>query len=227
MPAHAVKSDADLLDLLRIAGSMGVNDLAVATNVTATAVRQRLTRLIGRRLIQREAVRSGRGRPHHLYRLTEKGLQQTGSNFTDLARAMWREIGRIEDAQLRQQILRRVVKALAEQYAQQITGTTTAERMRSLAALFSEWRIPVSLDEDTPAPSLTAHACPYPRLAENDRNVCLMEQMLFSELLGSDVSLTSCRLDGATNCQFHAQQRASILTGLHVPLSQTSRSETV
>ncbi len=227
MTAHAITSDADLLDLLRVAGSMGVNDLASATEVTATAVRQRLTRLMGQRLIQREAVRSGRGRPHHLYRLTEKGLQQTGSNFTDLARALWREINRIEDPQLCQQILRRIAKALAEQYAQRITGTTAAERMRSLAALFSEWRIPVSLDENTPNPGITAHACPYPRLAENDRSVCLMEQMLFSELLGSDVSLTCCRLDGAENCQFHAQQRASILTGLHVSLSQTSRSETV
>ena len=28
------------------------------------------------------------------------------------------------------------------------------------------------------------HACPYPNLAESDRNVCAMEKMLFSELVG-------------------------------------------
>ena len=33
-------------------------------------------------------------------------------------------------------------------------------------------------------PTLTAHACPYPKLAEQDRAICKMEEMLFTELLG-------------------------------------------
>ena len=51
---------------------------------------------------------------------------------------------------------------------------------------------------------MTAHACPYPRLAEQDRGVCELEQILFSELLGQDVRLSKCRLDGGRNCQFVA-----------------------
>ena len=36
---------------------------------------------------------------------------------------------------------------------------------------------------------LTAHACPYPELAEEDRTICSLEKMLFSELLRQDVDL--------------------------------------
>ena len=60
-------SDSQLLELLRRRGAMSVTELAAATDVTATAVRQRLTRLTGQGLIQREASRAGRGRPSHRY----------------------------------------------------------------------------------------------------------------------------------------------------------------
>ena len=64
-------SDICILDLLRKAGPLGVNDLAQATQVTATAVRQRLVRLMAQGLIDRELTRAGRGRPSHRYGLTE------------------------------------------------------------------------------------------------------------------------------------------------------------
>jgi predicted ArsR family transcriptional regulator len=51
-------------------------------------------------------------------------------------------------------------------------------------------------------PTLTALACPYPELAERDRSVCAMERMLFADLLGRDVKLAGCRLDGAACCTF-------------------------
>jgi DeoR family transcriptional regulator, suf operon transcriptional repressor len=79
MSVSAPKSDADLLDLLKQSGPLGVADLARALEVTATAVRQRLIRLLSKELIQREVVRNGRGRPKHRYWLTEKGVRETGS----------------------------------------------------------------------------------------------------------------------------------------------------
>ena len=85
MSMQSPTSDAGLLDLLRITGPLGVSELADAMEVTPTAVRQRLIRLLNQESIQREATRRGRGRPRHRYWLTEKGLRLTGSNFTDLA----------------------------------------------------------------------------------------------------------------------------------------------
>lgn len=206
MSIQAPHSDADLLDLLRIAGPLRVTEMAEAMEVTATAVRQRLVRMLSRGFIQREAIRTGRGRPRHNYYLTEKGLRQTGSNFTDLAVALWREVRTVNDPELRRDLLRRIARALASGYADQIRGETPAERMESLRELLSQRRIPMSVDELQGRTTLTSHACPYPSLAENDRDICSMEQMMFSELLGADVNLTRCRLDGQGECQFQLQQ---------------------
>jgi predicted ArsR family transcriptional regulator len=181
---------------------MGVAELAKVIEVTPTAVRQRLSRLLAQGLIEREAIRAGRGRPKHRYRLTRKGLRVTGSNFTDLALALWKEIGAIDDLAVRRTLMMRVVKALAAGYSQQIEGRTTAERMESLRGLLAQRRVPFSVDTSGELPVLTAHACPYHELAEEDRGICSLERMLFSELLGKDIELSSCRLDGGGSCQF-------------------------
>ncbi len=198
------KSDDDVLDLLRISGALGVSDLADAMEVTQTAVRQRLTRLMGKGIIQREATRHGRGRPRHRYWLTDKGMQLTGSNFNDLAMALWEEVSRNENPEVRREILRRLARALAAGYAERIQGTTPTERMESLAELLSERRIPVSVERSEDGIVLTAHACAYPKLAEKDPEICNLERMMFSELMGHEVDLTECRLKGGAQCRFHA-----------------------
>jgi len=194
------QSDAGLMDLLREAGSLGVADLATAMSVTATAIRQRLARLMAEGLIERELTKAARGRPSHRYKLTEKGIRQSGSNFADLAIALWQEIRQIKDPEVRAGLLRRVAQAMAGAYGGQVSGGTTAERMESVRRLLAERSVPFVVDSSGELPVLTALACPYPALAEQDRGICAVEKMLFSELLNAPVRLTECRLDGASTC---------------------------
>ena len=109
-----------------------------ATGVTATAVRQRLTRLMAQGLVDRRVGPGGRGRPSHRYGLTEKGRRQTGANFADLAMALWNEMRAIQDPEVRRGLLQRIAKTMAAMYGDQISGTTTAERMASFSRLFAE-----------------------------------------------------------------------------------------
>lgn len=195
-------SDVMILDLLRKVGPLSVSQLATQMQVTATAVRQRLTRLSALGFIQRAAVNAGRGRPSHQYDLTEKGRRQTGANFADLAVALWEEIRSIQDPEVRRGLLTRISKRLVEQYAGQIGGRDLPERMKQLAAVFNERKIPFEVDQSGELPVLRAAACPYPDLAEKDRAICSVERMMFSDLLGQSVRLSNCRLDGGTCCTF-------------------------
>ncbi len=198
-------SDVGILDLLRKAGPLGVAQLAEAAQVTATAVRQRLVRLMAQGLVDREIARAPRGRPAHRYRLTEKGRRQTGANFVDLALALWNEVREIKDPQVRRGLLERVARRMADMYASQVQGSTTTERMRGVSRLFAERNVPFEV-EDSPnsLPVLTAVACPYPELAERDRGICALERMMFSELVGDGLKLANCRLDGDDCCRFAA-----------------------
>ena len=56
MVQHVIESDVAVLDLLRKNQAMTVAGIAKSLGVTATAVRQRLTRLMDEGCIEREAV---------------------------------------------------------------------------------------------------------------------------------------------------------------------------
>lgn len=202
MSADSLPSDSTLLDLLRRNASMSIGELAESLEVTATAVRQRLNRLMGQGLVQRSLVRAGRGRPSHAYELTGLGRRQAGSNFTDLAIVLWQELREVKDVEVRRGLLERLCRRLAERYADQVRGDSLGERMASLAELFQRRRIPVEVEARGGLPVLNALACPYPDLAEKDRSICSLERMLFSELAGEALRLSECRLDGDSCCRF-------------------------
>lgn len=210
-------SDPQFLDLLRKHRAMSVSQLIAATGVTATAVRQRLNRLLRDGLIEREKAATSRGRPSHKYQLTEKGRRCAGANFTDLAVALWQEIREIKDREIQRGLLQRLSKRMAESYAEQIRGSSLDERMESLAQLFTARQIPFEVEkasENRSLPILSAHACPYPELAEQDQSICAMERMMFSQLLGENVKLSNCRLNGDSCCTFEPANNQAIPTSI-------------
>jgi predicted ArsR family transcriptional regulator len=206
-------SDERLLDLLRLRGPLGILQMAEDTGVTSTAVRQRLSRLMDRGLVQREASPRGRGRPSHRYSLTEKARRQAGSNFADLAIVLWNEVRGVKDPEIRRGLLARIAEAMAAMYKHEVQGETAAERVESLVHLFAERRVPMELSADGKLPVLSVKDCPYPELAARDRSICAVEKMLFSRLLEQDVRLSECRFEGHGCCQFVASDVALATAG--------------
>ena len=152
--------------------------------------------------VQRTAFKSGRGRPAHRYSLTEQGRRKTGANFADLAMALWHGIRDIKDPEVRCGLFQRIARRLVDQYADQIVGRTLEEKMESVGTLFGKRRVPITVESSGELPVLTVWACPYPELAEQDRTICTMERMIFSELFGRNVHLDKCRLDEGNCCTF-------------------------
>jgi len=212
-PSDGRGSDAALIELLRVEGSLGIGDMAGALGVTATAVRQRLDRLMRGGLVDRRqatpanGLRSaGRGRPAHVYSLTEEGRRTGGDNFRDLSLVLWREIRGIRDPEVRRGLLARVGSAMAGAYRDRMTGETPAQRLENVAEIFRERRLSCSVEPEATGglPVLTTYSCPYPELAEQDRGICAAERIMLEELVGTDVQLSECRLDGASCCRFTA-----------------------
>jgi predicted ArsR family transcriptional regulator len=196
-------TDRAIVDLLRRSDRLTVAQMALQLGVTATAIRQRLARLLASGDIERESAGQGRGRPSHRYRLTKQGQRAPGTNFADLAIALWDEVRSVRDLEIRRGLLQRISARLVSQYAPRLEGKGRDERLQAIVDLFAERNVPLAVDQRQPQlPVLNALACPYPDLAEHDRSVCSMERMMFSELLGESLSLSQCRLDGATCCSF-------------------------
>ncbi len=203
-PIRAV--DHQLLEVLRSAASGAtVTSLAEALNVTATAVRQRIDRMLEAGLIERRKVAAGRGRPTFTYALTVQGHRQAGADYAALAEAMWQEILSLPEGRWRRKLLRRIALRLGREYAAQLPADRPlVERFQELSQLMAQRRIPAGVLEHGSLPVLDVHVCPYPDLASGDqrREMCHLEEEMLSEALGQPVHLSRCRMDGDSCCQF-------------------------
>jgi predicted ArsR family transcriptional regulator len=214
--------DRQLLLAMRGGLSHGVGELTETLGVTATAVRQRIERLLELGLIEREKQVAGRGRPTFRYRLTLDGHHLAGANPAELADVMWREILAFPDETVREQLLSAVATRLGQRYAAHLAETQSSvfpadagacsmnsndsleQRIRSLSEMLSTRQIESDLSHEGDLPVLDLGTCPYPSLsdASQGRAMCRLEEKMFSEALGHPVHLSSCRLDGDACCQF-------------------------
>jgi predicted ArsR family transcriptional regulator len=75
--------------------------------------------------------------------------------------------------------------------------------MQQLQAAMVERGFDVEVQTTRQLPILRENSCPYHELASSDPAICELEQSVFGELLGADVELTKCCLDGHSCCEFH------------------------
>ncbi|SMP57132.1 transcriptional regulator [Neorhodopirellula lusitana] len=212
--------DRELLLCLRSGEPKTIGDLTEILGVTATAIRQRIERLLETGLIDREKIVAGRGRPTFRYLLTVAGYRKAGADASDLAEAMWREILELPEGEVRERLVSAIAKRMGQQYATAmddgplpvdddqlaVSSGPFAQRMRQLSAMLQGREIAAILSpgDDLDLPVLDIEACPYPNLtdASDDRTMCRLEEKMLSEALGKEVHLSQCRLDGDSCCQF-------------------------
>jgi predicted ArsR family transcriptional regulator len=216
---HVIRSvDRQLLMVMRGGESFAIGELIEALGVTATAVRQRIERLLGMGLVERKKIVAGRGRPTYNYRLTVSGHQSVGVNPAELADAMWREILAIEDTAVRGKLLSAVASRLGRQFAVELSadgGTNSlALRIEKLSQMMVARQMATEVSHDGGLPVLEIGACPYPSLTDtsDDRTMCKLEEQMISEALGTPVHLSNCRLDGDSCCKFSATTSSSTVT---------------
>jgi predicted ArsR family transcriptional regulator len=201
-------SDRSLLDLIRRHGPLTIAEMVERLGVTPTAVRNRLTRLVGSGMVERQTEQGGRGRPRHTYQASVVAQKRLGQNYADLAVVLWDEMMRaVEDRKLRRILFSRITERLADVYRAQLTGQEWEGRLVQLGTILHDRGIEaeVTPGDGTMMPVLKQHSCPYYELAEVDRAVCAMERKMFEKVLGRGLRLSQCRLDGHRSCDFEAK----------------------
>lgn len=223
--------DRQLLVAMRGGDAFSIGELTESLGVTATAIRQRIERLLEMGLIDRQKVVAGRGRPTYQYCLTVSGHRTAGANPVELADAMWREILAIEDSSARQTLLSNIAARLGRLFAAEAAcddDVSLEDRVTRLSELMTARHMAAQVLMRGNLPVLDIGSCPYPSLTDvsDDRAMCRLEEQMISEALGTPVHLSSCRLDGDSCCQFTAQSKTATATHNHEATDQDAASRT-
>jgi len=184
------------------------------TGVTATAVRQRLIRLHAEGFISRQTTRQDRGRPYHTYSLAPEGLKLLGDHHAEMAALLWREVMRISQPEIREQILAQVKQTLVERFGVRSKLESLPEKMEGICHTLAGFGFDIEYvpanerpgDEEHLLPILREYNCPYHEIAARNPSICEFEQSVFSEMLGASVELSACRLAGHRCCEFEVSQ---------------------
>lgn len=197
-----------ILRILQSRGSASIKDLEVALGVTATAVREQVAHLIAEDIILARRVRGDVGRPFYVYTLTAKAQELFPKDYGELAHLLLQEIVAMDGPEKLHQLLDRVGIRLAAQYAGHLRGQELEDKLRALADLLVQKGVGAEVRHDDVGEGFVLHAntCPYFAVVQDHREICGMEQQMLSRLLGAEVVLGDCVLDGHNGCQFHVQQ---------------------
>ena len=192
-----------IIEHLKRRGSATIKELEDVLGVTTTAVRQHLHALQADGYIERQRVHAGVGRPHHAYSITDKVHELFACHCDDLALTLLEEVYAMEGEERAAQLLDRVGSRLAARYANSVRADALQERVQEMAGALNERGVltEVSVETDDII-VLHAYNCPYHELAQDHRDICEMDEELLRKVLGSDVNLTACLMDGHQGCSF-------------------------
>ncbi len=177
--------------------------------VTTTSVRQHLNALQSGGYLDRREERSGVGRPHYIYVATDAARELFACSCDVLALIMLQEMFGMVGPEKMGALLERVSARLAERYVDSVKATGLQQRVEEMAgALGRQGVLTDVFADDSDTIALKMYNCPYHDLAIEHREICDMDQQMIQQVVGSDVFLDACIMDGDGNCSFVIMQNS-------------------
>lgn len=181
--------EAVLLHLKR-GGEMAVADLCSILGITSMAVRRHLASLQKEGLVESRMVRQTRGRPTYKYKLTDKAETQLfPSGFQNLAIDLLDLVYEQSGHKGVMDLLNRRNERMAARLSGRVENKDLRARVQEVAKIFSEHGYMTDFEE-LPDGNFIIYQrhCAVHDLAQQYRQLCVLEPRLMEQLLGRKVT---------------------------------------
>ena len=202
----------EILLRLRQSGPASPDQLAADLGASRTGVLQQLRALESARLVSRQTVRHGVGRPRHLYDVTADAQELFPSNYDGLAAGLLAAIGAVGGDDLVEQVFaarrRQIGAAMQRRLDERVApGAPLASRVRELAVIQDEqgYLTETFLGEDG-ALRLREHNCAIYHVASSTPAACEAELALFRDVLGASVVRETHIARGDRCCTYRVEE---------------------
>lgn len=195
-----------ILDYLKQNGQATVDELAQILDLTPVTVRHHLDILRSEALVAEPVVRhrNSRGRPQHVFTLTERASEHFPKNYDQLTGALLEEL-KTHSPQLVNVIFEGVTARLSGE-APGTADVPWRERLER-AVQFLNLRGYVARWEQTDEGYLLHTSnCPYEALANTHPELCQMDLVLVGNLLGVIPQRVNRLAEGATSCAYRVRE---------------------
>lgn len=197
-----------ILNILRQKTYATVEDISLALKtqrgaITTVTIRHHLAKLQESGLIKaikQEQKPLTRGRPQHVYTLTEQGIAHFPNNYRKLASGLL--------SLLNEHLPDKTVNVILEGVAAQLSDGaslpegTMPERLDSVVAHLTEQGYQATWETQEKGYILYTHNCPYHELSHDTHQLCQMDMALIARLLGTVPRLLSRIADDKPVCSY-------------------------
>lgn len=204
------RSTARILRLLKTRGSQNAEAIATHLKVTPVAVRQHLSALLQRGLVEHEDRKLSVGRPKRFWTLTKSGHDYFPENHAGLTLELITSIRAVFGEEGLDRVIRHRETRAKKQYRDVVGEGSIRQRAKRLAAQRSAEGYMAQV-QDLPDGSLllAERHCPICAAATTCQGFCRSELALFTHALGPDVSVTRTDhiVSGADRCAYILKPR--------------------
>jgi len=203
----------DLLIRLRMDGPSSPDQLANRLDASRTGVLQQLRALEDARLVSRQTVKHGVGRPRHMYDVTADAQDLFPSTYDALASGLLSAIVAVGGDQLIEEVFaarrRQLSVRVRDQLAQRVApDAPIADRVRGLAEIqAAQGYLAESVLGPDGTIQLREHNCAVFHVAKGTPSACQAELDLFRDVLGADVVRESHIAAGDRCCSYRISER--------------------
>jgi predicted ArsR family transcriptional regulator len=203
-----------ILVRLRHDGPSSPETLAHRLGASRTGVLQQLRALEAARLVARQTMRHGVGRPRHLYDITPDAQELFPSNYDGLAAGLLEAIGAVGGDDLVEEVFaarrRQIGERIRRRLGERLPGEAPlGARVRELSVIQDEQGyLCETLLEPDGTIRLLEHNCAIYHVASGTRAACQAELELFREVLDADVVRESHIASGDRSCTYRILPRA-------------------
>jgi len=203
------KTQEVLLLHLKRNGEMTVSELCGLLGITEMAVRRHLASLQHDGLVESKTVKQTRGRPTHRYRLSDKaaglfpsGFQALAGDFLDMVREERGHKGVMEFLSHRND-------RIAERLKTRMADKSLGDRVAEVAKIFTEDGYMTEWEKLPDGNYLIYQRnCALHDLANQYRQVCVLEPKLIEVLLGVKVTRQQYMLKNDPVCGYLVRQKS-------------------
>ncbi len=181
-----------------------VNELAESVGINPISVRHHVNKLEAEGYIESTEERHGIGRPHLVYSLTKKGMEQFPQRYLQLTLRLLEQL----KTNLSEQSLGEIFREVAGGIASDITGSVNLkdldlqERLDLLQQALSEEGFMVNLEEEDGNYYIVEASCPYHHVGEDYPEICVVDMELITHFAATTPERVECILEGDKQCKY-------------------------
>ncbi|HXG35683.1 MAG TPA: winged helix-turn-helix transcriptional regulator [Dehalococcoidia bacterium] len=208
---HLQSTRQEIIQHLQRMGRASVKELGSLLGLTSTGIRQHLTVLERDGLVKSIEERGRVGRPTLVYTLTDKAESLFPKNYDLLAICLLEEVRNSQGNEGLQQLLRQVAGRLAAPYLDRVEGKPVRERVKETVQIMQEQGCLVDYRQAGEDFFIEEYTCPYLRVAQHERAICVLHVEFVRALTSGDTRLTNSLMRGERACTYRIRPREPVL----------------